>query len=74
MNIFKTISTINLDYIELHVRNEIAIILVTTRRNYRIRFKEHLQALKSRNNTTKKSNCAKQIMNSQHKYTNWEEN
>lgn len=45
-----------------------------TSRNFKIRFKEHLQALKSMNKTTMKSNFADHLINSGHEYKNIEEN
>ena len=45
-----------------------------TSRNFKIRFKEHIQALKSGNKTSMKSNFAEHLLESNHEYKNMNEN
>lgn len=45
-----------------------------TGRSFRTRFKEHIQALKSQNLTSQKSNFAEHLLNSGHNYKNINEN
>lgn len=45
-----------------------------TGRSFRSRFKEHIQALRSKNSTTIKSNFAEHLLNENHNYKGIEEN
>jgi len=43
-------------------------------RNFKLRFREHIQALKTNNKTTNKSSFAEHLLNYSHKYSNMEKN
>lgn len=45
-----------------------------TKRSFKVRFKEHIQALRSNNATTMKSNFAEHLLSSNHSYKSMEEN